>query len=244
LKSLELRFKPDHPDIGLLKRRIRDLERKADAEALAAPVSNDGRPTTAAEAARYQRVTGLRQELELLDRQIAQKQAEEKRLREVSGTYQARVDAAPARETELIELSRDYEGIQKMYDTLLAKKEESKIAANLERRQIGEQFKLLDPARMPERPFSPDRQLINFAGMGIGLAIGFALVALLEFRDSSFKLEHEVTSVLALPVLAVVPLMQSDVERRRVLWRRVILHGTMCGVVLGCMGILAYTFLR
>ena len=61
---------------------------------------------------------------------------------------------APTRESELVELTRDYATLQGLYSSLLAKKEESKIAANLERRQIGEQFKLLDPARLPERPIS------------------------------------------------------------------------------------------
>ena len=43
---LELRLKPEHPDIGLMKRRIRDLEQKAEAEALAGPVTA---PSSAAE---------------------------------------------------------------------------------------------------------------------------------------------------------------------------------------------------
>ena len=47
--------------------------------------------------------------------------------------------------------------MQQTYRSLLQKKEESQISANLEKRQIGEQFKILDPARMPERPASPDR---------------------------------------------------------------------------------------
>ena len=70
----------------------------------------------------------------------------------------------PARETELAELTRDYTTLQQIYSDLLAKNEESKVAANLERRQIGEQFKLLDPARLPEKPISPNRLMINLIG--------------------------------------------------------------------------------
>ena len=55
----------------------------------------------------------------------------------------------PKRESELVELTRDYTTLQTTYQSLLAKREESKIAANLERRNIGEQFKVLDPARVP-----------------------------------------------------------------------------------------------
>ena len=60
----------------------------------------------------------------------------------------------------------------------LVKRLDAKIAANLERRQIGEQFKLLDPARIPERAIGPDRSTVNVAGAGLGLGLGcFAIVA-------------------------------------------------------------------
>jgi polysaccharide chain length determinant protein (PEP-CTERM system associated) len=246
LQALELRFKPGHPDIALMKRRIRDLERKAEAEALAAPVSPDGapRPTSPAEYVRQQRISALRAELQQLDRQIAQKVEDERRLRAVSQTYQARAEAAPARETELVELTRDYTTLQSMYTSLLAKKEESKIAANLERRQIGESFKLLDPARLPERPFSPNRRAINLGGLMAGLGLGLALIALLEYKDSSFKTDTEIASVLSLPVLAVVPLMYSDSERRRLFKRRLLLGVGLGSTVTACLGVLVYTFVR
>jgi uncharacterized protein involved in exopolysaccharide biosynthesis len=236
-----MRFKPEHPDIGILRRRIRDLEQKAEAEALKSPVTTGPSP---AALARQQRVAALRGELEQLDRQIAQKLDEEKRLRATSGAYQARAEAAPTRETELVELTRDYTTLQTMYTNLLAKREESRIAANLERRQIGETFKLLDPARVPERPFSPNRQLINLTGMLAGLVLGLGWVALLEYRDSTFKTDDEVTRVLAVPVLAVVPLMQSDAERRRLFRRRIIVGVGLGSTVTACLAVLAYTFVR
>ncbi len=71
--------------------------------------------------------------------------------------------------------------------------------------QIGEQFRTLDPARLPERPISPNRPLINLIGAFAGLALGVGLVALLEYRDNSFRTDDEVVSVLALPVVAVIP---------------------------------------
>ena len=114
--------------------------------------------------------------------EISAKQAEEQRLRGVVSSYQARVEAAPSRETDMTELMRDYSTLQSMYTTLLQKKEESKVAANLERRQIGEQFKLLDAAQLPQKPISPDRLRLNLMGLAFGLAFGLGLVALLEYR--------------------------------------------------------------
>ncbi len=77
-------------------------------------------------------------------------------MRKQAGEYQRRAESGPTRETEMVELNRDYNTLQGIYTSLLGKKEEANIAANLERRQIGEQFKLVDAARLPERPFSPE----------------------------------------------------------------------------------------
>jgi polysaccharide chain length determinant protein (PEP-CTERM system associated) len=246
LQALELRFKPGHPDLALWQRRVRDLEKKADAEALEAPVSAGSRPAplSAVEAARNRRMGDLQAELDQLDRQITHKQEEEKRLRAVAAGYQARVDVAPARESEMAELTRDYATLQTMYTTLLSKKEDSKIAANLERRQIGEQFKLLDPARLPERPFSPDRRKINMMGIVAGLGIGFFLVGLLEYRDASFKTDEEVATVLQLPVLAVVPSMRSEAERRTIFRRKLVIGVGLGSTVTACLAVVVYTMVR
>ena len=81
LRILELRYKPDHPDVGRMKRIIRDLEAKAQAEALQRPLSPgaEQRPSTPAEAQRMARLKTAQVELEMVDRQLATKQAEEKR---------------------------------------------------------------------------------------------------------------------------------------------------------------------
>ena len=244
LQALELRLKPGHPDISLWKRRIRDLERKAEAEALDAPVSGATPASSPSEAQRQKRIEELRAEVEQLDAQVIFKQNEEKRLRTLAGSYQQRVEMAPTRESELVELTRDYATLQTMYTNLLGKKEEAKISANLERRQVGEQFKLLDPARLPEKPFSPNRQQINMFGLIGGLALGLALVMLVEYRDSSFKTDDEVASILQLPVLAVVPVMLSDAERRILRRRRVVLNAGLASAVTACLAVVAYTFVR
>ena len=246
LRALELRLKPDHPDIGLWKRQIRDLERKAEAEALDAPVTEIGssRAISPGEGLREKRVADLQAELEQLDRQIAYKVDEEKRLRATAAGYQERLEMAPTRESEMVELTRDYATLQGMYTNLLAKKEEAKIASNLERRQVGEQFKLLDPARLPERPFSPDRRQINLFGIIGGLALGLALIALLEYRDGSFRTDEEIASVLQLPVLAVVPVMMSASNRRRLRVKQLALGLGLGSTVMACLAVVVYTFVR
>jgi polysaccharide chain length determinant protein (PEP-CTERM system associated) len=220
LRMLEMRLKPEHPDIVRMKRLIADLEKKAAAEAAERPLSETARPATPAEAARQNRLRALRAELENLDRQIAEKQRDERNRQAVIAAYEGRVNAAPSRETELIALTRDYSTLQWRYTDLLAKREDAQIAANLERRQIGEQFRIIDAARLPVRPFSPNRPrfiaLASFAGLGLG----FGLVALIEYRDRTLKTDEDVLVSLALPVIALIPTMATETDRARQRRRR------------------------
>jgi polysaccharide chain length determinant protein (PEP-CTERM system associated) len=228
LHQLELRLKPEHPDVMRVKRSIASLEQKAAVEALQKTLSADVTAplvTSPGERIRANRLAELRTELENLDRQFARKEAEEKQLRQVTATYQARIESTPARESELTELMRDYETLQKTYTSFLTKKEDSKVAANLERNQIGEQFKVLDVARMPEKPDSPNRIKIDALGVLFGLALGLGLVALLEVSDSTLKTDDDVVVALSLPVLAAVPILATTSNKKPANRRRWILAG-------------------
>lgn len=223
LAALLVRLTPEHPDVVRMKRTVKELQAKADAEALAHPVSGPApAAATPAERARQNRLRDLQAQRDNLDRQIAQKQQEEKKMRDAVGAYQGRVAAAPTRESELVALTRDYDTLQKTYASLLAKKQDSQIAANLERRQIGEQFKILDPARLPEKPYSPNRPMIDAGGAIAGLAIGVLVAAFFEFRDTSLKTDADVLFALAMPVIGAIPLMVTTADRQRQRRRRLL----------------------
>lgn len=242
LAALQQRYRETHPDVQTTMRLVADLEQKLNQEALSVPLSVAAAEPAMppAEAARLQRLTELRQELAALTAQIDQKEQEERDLRGQAAAYQARIEAVPTRESDMSELMRDYDTLNEIYTGLVEKREASKLSANLERRQIGEQFKLLDPARIAERPISPNRPRINFLGVIAGLAVGIGLIALLEYRDSSFKTDREVTSLLGLPVLAVVPVMQSDRDRRKSTRRRWLRVASLGSTVAGCLLVFAY----
>src|SRR5690606_9406826 len=127
LRNMELRLKPGHPDIQRAQRVIRDLEKEAEAEALARPVGGDGGSIdpgmSPAERNSQAQIADMRAEIDTIDRRLAARQAEEEKLRGNLSAYQARVDAAPMRETELIELTRDYDMLNATYNELLRKNE-------------------------------------------------------------------------------------------------------------------------
>lgn len=247
LAALRLSKTDSHPEVRKLKAAIAEFEQKMTAppqQDLDAPVSVDLRRLPPAEAARRRRLEDARLELKTLQRNLENWDREQQRLKREIESYQRRNEGIPVRETEMTELLRDYETLNSVYLGLLAKKEDSKMAAKLESQAIGEQFTILDAARVPERPFSPDRQLYNGLGAAGGLAIGLLLVALLEYRDRSFKTDEEVTRVLGMPVLAVVPFMQSAVEQKRALRNRVLIGVGFGSTVVVCLSVVVYTLVR
>jgi protein tyrosine kinase modulator len=241
LEEYKLRYTPGHPDYRALQRTIRELEARVKQEA-AEP--RDDKPTPE-QMAHDRAVRDLRRQIDDIDRQLKAGDEEVRRLRSELGGYQAKIEAVPTRETELVELTRDYNTLQEIYTGLLSKQEDSKLAANLESRQIGEQFRILDPASFPQRPDNQrERITAMFSGAIGGLLIGLVLVALRELRDSSFRLEADVVRTIDLPVLALVPVMASTQERRVGRLRSVLIDVTGTAVVIATVLFLAVWSLR
>jgi polysaccharide chain length determinant protein (PEP-CTERM system associated) len=211
LARLELRLKPEHPDIARTKRLIGELEARVASDA------SSNTPTVVApspeQALRKERLAQMRAEIESLDRQIAFKEAEEQKQRATLAQYQRRIEEVPSVESDWTSLTRDYDTQLAAYKDLLAKSEQSKIAVELERRQIGEQFRVLDPARLPVRPIGLRRLQINAMGAAAGLVIGLLLAVLLELRDTTFQTDRDVIDIVGLPVLASVPFVVTVSDR-------------------------------
>jgi polysaccharide chain length determinant protein (PEP-CTERM system associated) len=211
LESLLSRYTERHPDVIRLKARIRELE----AQSNETDSSNDGpigNRSGASLPPEYRtQQSEIRQEMARLERDIEDTKAQIQ-------AYKQRVENTPKREQELLSLKRDYQNIQTTYDSLLSRKLEAEIAVNMERKQKGEQFRILDIARTPERPAKPDMKKLFIMVVGAGLAIGGGLIFLLEYLDTSFKRPEDIESLLGLTVLCTIPLV---VDRKTVIWKRI-----------------------
>ena len=155
----------------------------------------------------------MRAEIESLDRQMTFKESEERRVRTEIAEYQRRIEAVPGLESEWVALTRDYDTQQAAYKDLLTKSTAAQVAANLEQQDIGERFRIVDPAVVPVHPLRAIRAGVNAAGIAIGLLLGIGIAALLEIRDASFRTDSDVLEVLSLPVLASVPRIATAEER-------------------------------
>ena len=240
LKEMETHLKPTHPDIVRARKKLADLVAAADAEAAQAPVGTDD-TLAPAERQRRVRLNAATRDLESVESEIAAKTAQEKQLRDILSAYQGRIEATPTRESELVELTRDYGTLQTIYQGLLGKKQESQISANLERRQIGEQFRILDPARLPARPFFPNRP--RYYGLGVmgGLLFGVALAGWLEYLDRTMRTEDDVRVAMNFPVLATIPLIEVAGRSRRIVLAVVSLASV---ALLGAGAFVAFRYLR
>ena len=202
LEQMKTTLTERHPDVVSLRQTIADLRKRADAEGARQTPIGEG---SAQDVLRRSRLEELRAELASITQQIAQKTADSERMRRALVGYQRRIEAAPAREAEIAALTRDYDTLQQTYRGLLAKKQESEIATNLERQQIGAHFKVIDPAKVPEHPFSPNRErLYPLAVLG-GFFCGIVFAAILERFNRRLRTQDDVIAALGLPVLAVIP---------------------------------------
>lgn len=191
LESLRSRYTEQHPDIIRIKKQIEEL--KAGASAI------DG----SSSAANIPRA--IRRQMIEVEREIKLAESEIQNIEHQMAEYQKRVENTPKREQELLSLKRGYENVQTSYDSLLGRKLEADIAVNMERKQKGAQFRIVDPARLPEQPVEPNLRKLFLMIVATGIGAGGGLAFLLEYIDTSFRKPDEVEDVLKLKVIAAIP---------------------------------------
>lgn len=143
---------------------------------------------------------------------IENRRKEMNSLRDRIQTTQAHLNLTPVREEQLTEVTREYENAKTEYQSLRQKESQSELATNLEKRQQGDQFRVIDAANLPEKPVEPNRAEIILGGWLLGLMAGIGLAATWEITDTRLHAEEDVRKLVALPILVTVPNLQSASE--------------------------------
>jgi polysaccharide chain length determinant protein (PEP-CTERM system associated) len=251
LAALQTTYSDKYPDVIHLQEQIRILESRAKAEeaqkAASPPASAAPKPDPqGGRLGRDLRLASQNPYVLSLVAQADQAAVEAKataeeitKLNRQIAVYQQRLENTPKREQELALITRDYETTRETFRSLLAKRGEADMAAELEQRQKSEQFRVIEPARWPESPTGPNRLRLLLVGLVLALGAAGAAVVIAEQVDTSFRRADEVRAAVALPVLSTIPRIVTEDDRRRARRQH---RMAVAAVAVGLLAVIGTTF--
>ncbi|HEY6338181.1 MAG TPA: Wzz/FepE/Etk N-terminal domain-containing protein [Candidatus Sulfotelmatobacter sp.] len=211
LHALQGHYTQKHPDVVKLKKDIAELQKKLQN----GPENTGGQPSsqdedrvreTSNEPAEIQQ---LRARLHQIDLTISQRKREQEELQRQTKALESKIQSSPGVKQQFKALTREHQIVLDFYNDLLRKVNEAQMATELENRQQGEQFRVLDPPSLPERPSFPSRSLFSLCGLGAGMVLGLGMVHMFELRKKCLWTEKDVEFYLREPTLALIPSIQS-----------------------------------
>jgi len=203
-------FTERHPDMISLKAEVESNRRglrEAEARAESAEEPELLSFTEQSAAAEMQRaelkVTAFQQEIDRINESVEELRAN------IAGT--------PRVAEQMETLERQHKHLSQSLLSFSNLRFEAAVQADMERRQLGERFRILESAIPPREISSPNRRVILILGLIFGLTIGVVVGVIAEGTDPSFHQERDLQSSVGIPVLAVIPAISfdEDLERQR-----------------------------
>lgn len=233
LADLSTRYTDRYPEIPRLRREVQQMEARLEQMRISPPTSDNqtarggGALASAPSVAprEMEEVRRLRAQVTATESEIASLKREREGIQKRLADLQSKVDRSPRREQEMISLTRDYDNLKLSYNDLLRKKLEADISQNLEKRQKGEQFQIIDPANYPTTPFKPDRKMILGLSFVLACVIGLGGAFGLEMADTSLRSSREFKHFFDLPILATIPVLQVEPYGKSASIRKLSIYG-------------------
>ncbi|MCG8551342.1 MAG: hypothetical protein MI799_13150 [Desulfobacterales bacterium] len=220
LINLKTQFSDLYPDVIKTKQEIEKLALKVE-ESRKKEREKQKNPAYVTLASR---LAGTKSDIGSTIKKIAEmeKQADD---------YRLRLAMTPNVEEKYNALAAERNNLYMKHTDLQAKMMEAKVARELESEQKGERFSLVEAARLPEKPFKPNRVAIVLIGIVLGLGAGVGLTALIEFSDSSFSNVEALSKSVGPPALAEIPVIVTKQDRRKKHIKRVLMVTCMISAV-------------
>lgn len=217
-KLLEL-YTPEYPAVVKLNDRMAQVQSTLDKLQVSLSGRADTAPSTVSApssilAEEDISMSQVRSQLEANRLEIENLNKDKKRLRAAIEQYQNRLNATPVREQQLASFLRNYELLKREYADLLSKEMQAQLAADLEKRQEGQQFRLVDRPSLPAVPSSPARIKIMLGGTLAGIVLGAVLAFLLDFAKGCFYSEEDIIASFAAPLVVGIPVLRTPDEER------------------------------
>jgi len=211
-------------EVADLEKRIAESQRSASNRAAEDPNADSLIPATGPPLA-MEEIRRMRAQLTAARAEIASLKKEKGEIRKSIADVEQKIEQSPRREQEMIALIRDYENQKNSYDGLLKKKLEADVSQNLEKRQKGTQFQILDPANLPEAPFQPDRKKVMAISLLLALGLGFGGTIAREAMDLRLRDIRDFRHIYKVPILGYIPVFQDQQYQRERAVRQAAIFG-------------------
>jgi polysaccharide biosynthesis transport protein len=226
LWTLRREYTDTYPDVVLVKSQLDKIKARMAAEGIGNETSESADPAT-------------RGRLKMIATELERHKAEQAELQRQVGSYQGMVDTVPVLETQLTELTRNYETSRQNYQSLLDKTLSAGMSQDLERRQQAAHFVILDQARTPERPVRPNRLVM--VGLDFVLSVVLSVVVIIATTVLLGRIETEGQLRALLPakvtIIGTIPQILSVSDQRR---RRILLLQTIALSAAACIAVVIF----
>lgn len=204
---------PENPRIKLLEARIGALQGIVDKQVQASSVTQEGAPMSAHEV-----------QLAELDGQLKFIADQKNQVGDALEELRLSIEATPGNAITLETLERDYENTRVQYDQSVANKARAQTGDIIEALSKGQRISIIEQAVVPKEPEKPNRMLIAAGGVGGGLFLGLAFVALMELLKKGIRRPVDLTNRLGITPFATLPYYRTKAELIR---RRMIIFGIL-----------------
>lgn len=196
-----------HPDVVATTKQVAILARQA----AAAGEDVGGTPNPA-----YASLVAIRSERQAA---VEALQARRAALQSNFASLMASQASEPAVAAEANRISRDYDVLRKNYEKLLEDREALRTRGKVEDKASQFRFDVIQQPGVPQKPAAPNRPLLLFGVLVVGLGAGVAAAYALGQLKSSFATPQKLERAFDLPVIGAISLTISDaarvVEQRR-----------------------------
>ncbi len=100
-------------------------------------------------------------------------------------------------------LRREVETNEKLYDMVTNRMKETDLTGAIRFNNV----RILDAARVPSAPYSPNRGMNLLMGLLAGLLLGILFAILIDILDATVKSQHDVEQVIKEPFLGLLPII-------------------------------------
>jgi len=231
LVQLKSKFSDKYPDVIKTKKEIAELEKQfneSDGKS-DAPGNSQDPPGNPAYITMASQLSSTQADIESVKRQI-------KEVNKMADDYRDRIGNTPKVEGAYKAILTERDNAQAKYNDLMQKHMEAKVAQGLEKEQKGERFTLIDPARLPEKPYKPNRLAIALIGIVLGIGASVGWTSLREFTDHSVRDSDTLVLSTSFPVLASIPEIMTDEDilrkkKKRILIITLVIVGIAAGLI-------------